>query len=238
VTKGNSFRRQPDSHQGPGRRPLRTQISCWRPALTAVILVLFLTPAGEDDNAAAAEERTDYFPGVQAELLKDVRDNTVLRQAEAKAFYHLLKVLQEAPVEKLERAAKGRPALADFFQRPDQYRGAVVTVSGAILRADRILAKENEAGVKTYWQFYLLPRKDSKAVVQVVSLAVPDDFRPEKAVGTTVQFTGFFFKQLAYRAAGREGRPLMRISPLVLAKMLRIAPKPAEKPSPHSDDRK
>ena len=68
-----------------------------------------------------------YFPGVKPEYLQAVRDDTVFRGSEHKAWFHLLDVLSRAEAQAL-RASTGEVSFVQLHEQPAAYRGELVTV--------------------------------------------------------------------------------------------------------------
>lgn len=177
--------------------------------------------AGDRGEAAA------YFPGVHAQYLDAVRDDTVFRAPESDAWFHLLELLESNSLERLVAASGGPVSYLQLDRQPQAYRGRLVTVSGIVRSAKKVAAPENSYGIDRYYQLWLQPLRSDPELIVVYALHLPLDFPVGEELDEPVSATGFFFKRWAYPS--RSG---ILTAPLVLAKtvMWRPAP-PASAPS-------
>jgi hypothetical protein len=173
--------------------------------------------AAEGGDAIPPNKR--FFPGVQPGLLARVRDDTVFRAAEADAFYHLLKILEETNEERLEQASIGRVSFTQLFTQPKEFRGELVTVHGAARRVINKIAPRNSFGIKGYWQVVLEPGDRDYPVV-IYCLDLPSGFPQGDKLHEQVTLTGFFYKRWAGLSSGRE----IMTWPLLLSKTVRWQP--------------
>jgi hypothetical protein len=176
----------------------------------------FIAEADVDDGIPANKR---FFPGVQPELLARVRDDTVFRAAEADAFYHLLKILDETSEDRLEKASIGRVSFMQLFTQPKEFRGDVVTIRGTVRRVMDKAAPQNNFGIKGYSQVVLEP-DDRDYPVVVYCLDLPPEFPRGEKLHDPVAVTGFFYKRWAGLSSGRE----IMTWPLLLSKTARWQP--------------
>jgi hypothetical protein len=164
-------------------------------------------------------EADTYFPGVRPDLLAAVRDDMLLRPAEADAWYHLWAVLKEAKEEDLEAASLRRVGFVELFEQAKEYRGRLVTVRGDVRQATYQEAYDNEYGIEGYWVCWLQPAGGPTSPIIVYALEMPDGFPSGEDLREEVTFTGFSYKRKAYQARGRSGGGETRTAPLVMAKI-------------------
>lgn len=178
---------------------------------------------GKGDKLSA-EQRTAAC-GLQETLdavfLDSIRDNTVFRMAEKDAWFRLFEQLSERDLAGLRKASTGYVGFLQLYKQPTEYRGKLVTVSGAVRMGYYREAPKNFYGIDGYYVFWLKPA-GAKSPIVVYSLEIPAGF-PDVAklekegerphLDEQVEFTGFFFKRWAYRAQDDT-----RLAPLILAK--------------------
>lgn len=155
-----------------------------------------------------------YYPGVEAQLLRDVEDYAPFRSADGKAWFHLLGILQEADSASLRRHSGGTVSFLQLYEQPQSYRGELVTLNGTIKRATRESAARNSEGIEGYYQLVLQPLDGPLRPVALKVLKLPEGFPVEDGIREEIEVTGFFFKNLVYLA--EDGNDY--IMPVVLAK--------------------
>lgn len=165
-----------------------------------------------------------FFPGVKAEFLSGVRDDTLFRSAETDAFYHLMKILEETDEKTLEAASSGPVTFTQLFTQPKEYRGELVTVAGTLRRNQRLKAPRNKYGIEKYFELVIQP-DDRAEPLLLYCLQPPENLPRGENLHQPITATGFFYK----RQAGMSGDGL-RTWPLVLAKtvIMPVAPPGAE----------
>lgn len=187
-------------------------------------------PPWPDEGKPKPPAEEPLFPGVKAEFLKAVQDDTVFRNSETPSWNNLLQVLHDTDSAKLRAASLGRVGFAQLFDEASYYRGRIVTLRGTVHRAHWVLTNPNEAGVKGYYICWLRPAGGPAAPIIVYSLELPQGFPTGMDVSAEAEFTGFFFKRHAY--AAQDG---LRLAPLILAKApVWTPPIPVKPPEPPS----
>lgn len=181
--------------------------------------------------ARGGDRKQPLFPGIDASLLDQVRDDTQLRSAELPAFYQLLSVLEKADSRSLHEASAGQKTFLQLFEQPRAYRGDVVRVSGKVRGAFHRESAKNPEGIKGYYELWIEPEEYTAPIV-VDCLDLPAAFPLGDKLDQPAHVTGFFFKRWAYLAQDHE----MRTAPLVLAKSIQWVPAAAEKNEQPSSD--
>jgi hypothetical protein len=176
----------------------------------------------EATAAAPAEKAAGgrYFPGVQPELLKTIRDDTILRRTETDAFYHLLQLLADSSEQELTAASAGHVTFAQLFQQSNEYRGELVTVRGTVRRAVEKTAPPNDYGLGQYYEVWIVPHDQRDSPLVVNCLELPAAFPQSDSLAEDASITGFYFKRFAYQAG--DGR--LHTTPLLLAKTVAWSP--------------
>ncbi len=154
--------------------------------------------------------------------LKFVEDNTVAsRWQEHDAWFRTLERLKDDG-GRIAQQPSQRVGFLQLFKQPKYYRGQVVTVRGKARMAYHVQARGNIYGIDGYYVFLVRPAGGPNDPMMIYSLQVPSGFPKIKDrdldKGTTelnedVEFTGYFFKNCAYRA--KDGS---RIAPLLMAR--------------------
>jgi hypothetical protein len=184
----------------------------------------FQSPIGTPDREDESTEGR-YFPGVQPEYLKSIRDDTILRRTETDAFYHLLRILAVHSERELTAASTGRVTYVQLFQQSNEYRGNLVSVRGTVRSAVQKVAPANDYGVGKYYELWVVPHDQPDTPLVVNCLELPKAFPHGNRLAQDAGITGFFFKRFAYQAA--DGR--LHTTPLLLAKTIDWRPAaPAE----------
>jgi hypothetical protein len=178
---------------------------------------------GTDEAASAANsgDSRAYFPGVHAQYLDDVRDDTVFRAAESDAWFHLLELLEKNSAERLAAASSGPVGYLQLDRQPAAYRGRLVTVSGTARSAKEMTAPENVYGIESYYQIWLQPLRSDSELIVLYTLHLPLDFPVGDEIDQPITATGFFFKRWAYPS--RSG---ILTAPLVLTRSIDWQPAP------------
>jgi hypothetical protein len=175
-------------------------------------------------QAAAVPNRGERFPGVDAQLLARVRDDTPIGRSELPAMFQLLGLARRSDPRALAEASVGTPALVQLLQQPDVFRGQVVTVRGRVHGVFEFQAEKNEAGVREWFQLWIEPDDDRSSPIVLDCLDLPKAFPRGSNLNEAVEATGFYFKRLAYYL---ERDKSLQLAPLVLAENVEWAPLPA-----------
>lgn len=212
---------------------LQQRVVVWRQTLRALGQLGGVaappTPPWESREAHAARPRLDQLlQRVQRSLdrlaMANIKDNTVHRPSEGRAWYRMLEKLQSAP--KTEATAETeRVGFLQLFRQPDTYRGKLVTLHGTVQLAYQLQAPRNAFDIDGYTVLWVRPTTGPSSPVVVYSLGMPANFpkvvnRDEAGNASasteleeTVDITGYYFKNWAYRS--REG---INTAPLMLAR--------------------
>ncbi len=153
------------------------------------------------------------LPPVDAEALAAISDNTYFRKAEAPAWFHLFGLLQEADGRDIAAASIGNVVHAQLAHQPTVYRGRIVSVVGEAVRIEPITPAANELGIETLYRITIRPAGGDLLPVLVYSLALPENFAPDKLPPHSAIFSGYFFKNQSYKNSVG-----VNIAPVILAK--------------------
>ena len=185
------------------------------------------TPLKADEIIVEARDKhalpqdKEFFPGVDAELLGEVRDDTAFRSAESGAFHHLLAILQKTDEQALEQASLGEVTFTQLFTQPKEFRGELVTIDGTVRRNESLRAVKNDYGIERYFRLVIEP-SDRAEPMLIYCLELPAGAPIGDNLHQPIKATGFFYK----RQAGMAGDGI-RTWPLVLAKTVRMVAAPA-----------
>ncbi|MBL8829074.1 MAG: hypothetical protein JNM18_18980 [Planctomycetaceae bacterium] len=183
-----------------------------------------LVAQADDQPAAAAPVADDSgpkprLPGITDELLAPIRDDGVFSSSEVEPYYQLFKLVRDTAPAELAKHAESDVPYSQLFAQPKSYRGRVVHQRGIIraVFADLKLGP-NPAGLEKYHTLWISPIDRAKREIYFVRcLELPDDLprgeAPKNEPFGEVEFTGVYYKRLAYQA-----RDDVRSTPLVLAK--------------------
>lgn len=179
------------------------------------------TPADHADESPAA----DLLPGITAELLATIEDNSLMRVAENEAWQMILGTLKTTTQAELESRSLGYVSFAQLFRQTDSYRGQVVTVRGTVRRGERVVPRSNDNGIDELFRWIVEPAGPSNAPIFVYTLENPGNIQLGDDLREEAKFAAICFKRLAY-AAG-DGT---RIAPVLLAKTVTWIPRPVVQP--------
>jgi hypothetical protein len=163
-----------------------------------------------------------YFPGVEPELFRAVRDDTVFRSSDHVPFYHLLDLLNRTSEAELERAAIGEVSYAQVYTQPKEFRGDLVTMRGTVRRVTARPTSANHFGISQFYQTVLEPEDRSDPVV-FYCLELPAGLLPGDRLNVPATITGFFYKRWSYFRQDKE----ITTWPLLLAKTVHLLAPPA-----------
>ena len=186
-------------------------------------------------SLADSPESRDKAHNLELELIQEsldrlamanIKDNTVHRAVEGRAWYRMMERLKSADPDDLTADTTERVGFLQLFRQPDIYRGQLVTLHGTAELAYRLKAPENSFGIESYAVIWVRPTGGPSSPVVVYSLGLPDGFpdvvdrdQPGQAAASTtlseeVDITGYYFKNWAYRS--KQG---INTAPLMLAKV-------------------
>ncbi len=175
-----------------------------------------LTPPSEPASSRTA---TDLNP----QLLADVRDNTLgIRNAERESYYRILAHARNLTPDQLQSATNNNVTFAQMFTDPDGYRGRLVTVKGSVKRLYPIKVLQNESGIESVYEAWILTPDSGKNPLLLHCTSIPADIPTGDGLDLPCRFTGYFFKKYAY-AAGHGAHS----TTLLLGRQLDWTPPPA-----------
>jgi hypothetical protein len=148
-----------------------------------------------------------------------VRDDTVFRSADQRAWFAIWKQLQSDDATASKTRGK-EVTFAQLFSQPKSFRGRLVRVAGTIRRLQEVPAPSNALGIKTYWQAWLEPAGGPASPIVVYFLSVPPKTPSGMRVDIPAVVDGVFFKRWAYQASDA-----IRLAPLLMATEPRFPPR-------------
>ncbi len=171
-------------------------------------------PEGDAVVILPAEEMPDTIDesllGASLQALSSVRDATFFGSNDHEAWLDTFLTLQ---------GERGRPlpvpqdvGFTELFTQPRSFRGRAVRMRGTLRRLEKLDGRADEYGVEHYWQGWLEPAGGPASPVVVHFLRVPEGMANGLEIVEPAVVTGFFLKNMAYKAA--DG---VRIAPLVLS---------------------
>jgi hypothetical protein len=148
--------------------------------------------------------------GASPEALSKVRDATFFGARDHDAWMETFRALQDSD---------GQAALSprdvgftEIFTQPVSFRGRPVRMRGTLRRLEKVPARANDHGIDHFWQGWLEPAGGPASPIVVHFLRLPAGMGDGMELAEPVVVTGFFLKNMAYRAS--DG---VRVAPLVMA---------------------
>ena len=173
-----------------------------------------------------------YFSGVNAPLLASVKNETLFRQQETEAWFHLFDVVNKAAPEQLKKEATPIYNFATLYGQSNYYRGQAVTMKGLAKWVTEFKSEppDNAAGIAKYYQigFQIDSREVNPIAVYVIDLpenlprGTVDPKDPTRFTfkdGIPFSVAGIFYKNLGYSAG--DG---FRFMPALVAKSIQLDP--------------
>ncbi|MCC7083618.1 MAG: hypothetical protein IT427_01270 [Pirellulales bacterium] len=192
--------------------PIDPRLPTPSPALPA-LGAFTIEPEQRENNQQNNRIDDRYFRGVMPNYLESVRDDTPSRPADQDACLNLLQVLHRATDAELKQASLGLVTYVQLFRQPEVYRGRLVDLRGTVRRAHPIPLPKNQSGLTQYYQLWLFTKDSGTNPFIVYALDLPAGFPIGTKLREPVELTGFFFKRVAYSAAGGG-----MTAPMLLAK--------------------
>ncbi|MEX2138829.1 MAG: hypothetical protein WD894_06180 [Pirellulales bacterium] len=170
------------------------------------------------EQPTAVIHRDDLVPGVKAELLAGVRDDTPwIRSAEIDAWLNVWNALARSTDEVVERRSAGAVGFLELFQQPRTFRGKAVTIRGSARQATYVDAADNSQGIDGYYRVIIRPESGPPEPVFLYTLELPADFPTGEEIRTDIEATGIFFKRMVYPT---KDNAELRRAPVVMARTL------------------
>lgn len=148
--------------------------------------------------------------GASPETLSRIRDASFFGASDLEAWLDTFLTLQ---------GESGRPlpkpqdvGFTELFTQPRSFRGRAVRMRGTLRRLEKLDGHADEYGIPHYWQGWLEPAGGPASPVVVHFLRIPEGMAEGLEITEPAVVSGFFLKNMAYRAA--DG---VRIAPLVLS---------------------
>jgi len=172
-------------------------------------------PPGEDavvilPDDEPPETRDEDLLGASLAALTRVRDATFFGQGDRDAWLEMGLALKGYEGRTLPPPQD--VGFTELFGQPRSFRGRAVRIKGTLHRLERLGAVANDYGIDHYWQGWLEPAGGPASPVVVHFMNLPEGMATGLEIVEPVVVSGFFLKNMAYRAA--DG---VRLAPLVLA---------------------
>ncbi|QDU55287.1 hypothetical protein Pan181_14760 [Aeoliella mucimassa] len=193
------------------------------PATPAVTL----TEAGEPAIAAP-------LPGVDAELLESVEDNTPFRDSETEAWFHLIEVARDTPADELAAASRGAIVYSQLLSQPSVYRGQVISITGRVHRIEQLTPAANDLGIDHYYRLIVQSDRDVTRPFQLYCLELPAGWSVEGEIPNhgEMRVEALFFKNWPHTTGVADE---LSLSPTfvsrTIAPIVVVAPVEVEKPT-------
>jgi biopolymer transport protein ExbD len=183
---------------------------------------LIAVSAGSEEALAQAATADGAAKVIEFQFVKDKAPVTFRDMA---AYASLLKQTRETKPGELAERARRDLDFQDFWDDPQQHRGALVELRGF---CRRIYSSESKLGAGGRLNVVWATLPDSDLPFACIVEKLPEGFPIEAAVAEPVIFRGFFLKLMAYDSGdGRRGAPLF------IGSLERV---PGEKPADPLDD--
>lgn len=170
------------------------------------------------------------------DLLSIVSDNTLLiHKREMPAYWRLLSISMAEDYGTQYEKARRNPSLNEFHTAAAKHRGELVSLNLNIRRVvqyDAIDAN-NPANVKQLYEVWGWTEQSKSWLYVCVTPELPPGMQVGEAVSFRAQFTGYFFKMLAYHSAKPTSSGMPRVAPMLIGRFSteRLAPlRPASDP--------
>ncbi len=164
--------------------------------------------------------------------LSAVRDNSELSADENLAYYGLLNLADEQPLNELaadaqkftavRRGLSNLPTFVDMIRNPKEFRGKPVLLKGHILQTLEYDAEENEFGIEKLYESTLFTEDSQSHPTTIVFLEKPENLPIGGELIDRATVTGYFLKIYVYPSSDNHNR----IAPLILAKTISVRPAP------------
>ena len=148
--------------------------------------------------------------GSSPETLSRIRDATFFGSNDQEAWLDTFLTLQGERGQPLPKPQD--VGFTELFTQPRSFRGRAVRMRGTLRRLEKLDGRADEYGVPHYWQGWLEPAGGPASPVVVHFLRLPEGMAEGLEIMEPVTVSGFFLKNMAYRAA--DG---VRIAPLILS---------------------
>jgi hypothetical protein len=173
-------------------------------------------PPGEDavvilPDDQPPETRDEDLLGASLAALTRVRDASFFGPSDRDAWLEMGLALKGYEGRRLPPPQD--VGFTELFGQPRSFRGRAVRMRGTLHRLERLDAMANDYGIDHYWQGWLEPAGGPASPLVVHFMEVPEGMATGLEIVEPVVISGFFLKNMAYRAA--DG---VRLAPLVLAR--------------------
>lgn len=150
---------------------------------------------------------------IDPQILRPVEDNTLaIRRTESDAFFHVLDRARQFTPAQLERAAEPGVQYINLMQDPSLYRGKPVTIVGNLWKLFEFPASENDYGLKTLYEGWILTPDSGNRPIRIVCSRLGPGIAVDGERPTSVRITGYFFKREGYNSQSGQ-----KVAPTILA---------------------
>ena len=207
--------------------------------LTAPLGLLLVTAASIGQMHADKPAGPQPAPVTHGIDLSHLVDRADLAFEESEAYYGLLDHVRTASEDDLRSEAarllrtrwedsprfrqwpiEEFPLFYDLTQQPESYRGRPVTMRGHLVRLVKYAAGDNEHGIDTLYEGWLVTPDAETHPTTVVCTEIPEGMRVGEELVDGVSVTGYFFKLHTYSSRDRK----TRFAPMVLARTMAWTP--------------
>ena len=146
-----------------------------------------------------------------------------LTYSDGQVYYRLLDHASRLPAGELCRAAETPPGgrlFASLLDQPDRWQGSVLSVRGHVNRVAAIPAPENDFGIETLYELWLVTEDSQRYPTVLIARDLPPGMPIGESVVDGVSACGYFFKLHAYPARDGKGR----LAPMVIVGSLDWTP--------------
>ena len=134
------------------------------------------SPGHRQSPGCREPDREKVFPGVDAELLAQVQDDTAVGRNDLPSMLQLLSLARRTDPRELAEASVGTPAFVQLLQQPAAFRGQVVTVRGRAPGFSNCRWRRTTPSVRELLQLWIEP-EDRPALSCWIASTCPRLFR-------------------------------------------------------------
>lgn len=164
-------------------------------------------------NVKPLEQRV-YYPGLDADALKTVLDNSYWVAGDLKAWQNIVAILKDVPQSQLNKYSFGHVPYVQLKSDPKTFRGVIVNIKGNARQCIPIKQNSKDVDIEYIYQIALSPDSSPSEPIIINALSIPPGFPTgENIEPQRIDCTGFFFKRWAY-----PSQKDVMTAPLIMAK--------------------